>query len=310
MQKSKIKNQNFKFWIVILIFGFWILDFISGCQRKEVEKKEVQEAIPVKIYRVEPRDLNEVLEYVGNIKAQDEVIVYPKVSGKIRQKVKTDGEQINKGETIAYIDRDEVGLKFENAPVESPLAGIVGRVYVDIGENVNAQTPIALVVDITKVKIGLDIPEKYIPRVSLGQEAKIMVDAYAQEEFNGKVTKISPVVSLENRAAPIEITLNNEDQRLKSGMFARVSLILQKHSSVPVILKEAILGKSPDNYVYLIQDNKAALKKITLGAHDGPYYEVREGIKEGDSVVIVGQQRLYDNAPVEVEMGNGGGDTQ
>jgi membrane fusion protein (multidrug efflux system) len=303
MQKSKIKNKNL-FWFVILIFGFWILNFLYGCQPKQ-ELEKIQEAIPVQASRVALRELNEVLEYVGNIKAQDEVIVYPKVSGKISEKVKVDGSSIAKGEVICYLDRDEVGLKFQKAPVESPLAGIVGRVYVDIGQNVNVQTPIALVVNIDQVKIDLDIPEKYIPKVSLGQEAKITVDTYPQEEFSGKVSKISPVVSLENRAAPIQIILDNQDQRLKSGMFAGVSLIIQKHPSVPVILKEAILGKEPDNYVYLIENNKAVMKKITLGIHSGPYYEVREGIKEGDLVVIVGQQRLYDNAPVTVEIGNG-----
>jgi len=288
----------------ILIFTFL---FVSGCQlkleKKEV-KKEVQETIPVKVIRVELRELDEVLEYVGNIKAQDEAIVYPKVSGKITKKVKVDGERVDKGEILAYIDRDEVGLKFEKAPVESPLKGIIGRVYVDIGQNVNAETPIALVVDIDKVRIALDIPEKYIPKVSLGQEAKIMVDAYPQEIFTGKATKISPLVNLENRAAPIEISLDNQGHRLKSGMFASVSLIIEKHPSVPVILKEAILGKEPDAYVYLIEDNKAVAKKITLGIHSGPYYEVLEGIKEGDSVVIVGQQRLYDNASVTAEIGN------
>jgi len=289
---------------VALIFISTIL-LISGCQVKKVEKKEVQETIPVKVTRVELKELDEVLEYVGNIKAQDEVIVYPKVSGKIIEKVKVDGERVNKGEILAYIDRDEVGLKFEKAPVESPLKGIIGRVYVDIGTNVMAQTPIALVVDIDKVKIDLDIPEKYLPKVSLGQEAKIMVDAYPQEVFVGKVTKVSPVVSLQNRAAPIEITLDNQDHRLKSGMFASVSLIIEKHPSIPGILKEAILGKEPDSYVYLIENNKAVMKKITLGIHSGSYYEVREGIKVGDLVVIMGQQRLYDNAPVTAEIGNG-----
>ncbi len=88
---------------------------------------------------------------------------------------------------------------------------------------------------------------------------------------------------------------------LTAGMFARVSLIIKKASSVPVLLKEAILGKGQDTYVYIIEDDKAVMKKIILGIHSGPYYEVREGIKEGDLVVIFGQQQLYDNAPVMVE---------
>lgn len=281
----------------------------SGCQPK-AEKKESQDVIPVKVARVNSRELNEALEYVGSIKAQDEAVVYPKVSGKISEKVKADGEEVKKGEALVFIDRDEVGLKFEKAPVESPLTGVVGRVYVDIGENVGVGTPIALVVDTNKVKIDLDIPEKYLPRVSLDQEARVRVDAWPQEVFTGKVTKVSPIVSLENRSAPIEIVLDNPQGRLKSGMFASVSLIIEKHPLVPVILKEAILGREPDNYVYLIENNKAVMKKITPGIHDGPYYEVRAGLKDGDQVVIVGQQRLYDNAQVAVEAESGNGEGQ
>ena len=209
---------------------------------------------------------------------------------------------------IAYIDRDEIGLKFEKAPVESPLTGTIGRIYVDKGSNVLPSTPIAMVINLEKVKIHLDIPEKFLPRLYLGQEAAMAVDAYPQDVFTGRVSQISPVVNLENRAAPIEIELGNPEGRLKSGMFARVSLITGKRDQVPVILKESVIGKEPDTHVYLIENNKAILKKIALGLRQGPYFEVLEGVKEGDLVVTVGQQRLYENAAVTVEIENGQGE--
>jgi len=275
---------------------------IFGCQQR-IEKEKTPEVIPVKVLKVQLRELSEALEYSGNIVAQDEAIVYPKVGGKIIEKVKLDGSAISKGETIAYVDRDEIGLTFKKAPVESPLTGIVGRVYVDIGQNVTVQTPIALVVDMDKVKIALAIPEKYLPRVSQGLEAQISVDAYAQEEFSGRVTKVSPVIDLETRAAPIEIVVDNPDHRLQSGMFAKVRLILKEYKSSPVVLKEAVIGSEPDFYIYVVEDNKAVLKKVTLGIRQGPYYQVREGLKEGDLVVIMGQQRLKDNVAVSAELG-------
>lgn len=293
--------QKFKFWIIVLVFGFWIFNFISGCQPRKVEKKEIQEAIPVKVSRVELRELNEVLEYVGNIKAQDEAAVYPKVSGKIIQKLKLEGEEVNKGEVFAYIDRDEVGLKFERAPVESPLQGVVGRIYVDIGTSVSSQTPIALVVDMDRVKIDLDIPEKYLPQISLGQKATLGVDAYPGEEFVGEVREVSPVVDLTTRSSPIEIIVDNPEHRLKSGMFAKVNLVIQEHKNVPVILKEAVIGREPQTYAYVIENKTAVLRKITLGLRQGPYYEIKEGLKEGDLVVVVGQQRLYEGAGVVTE---------
>ena len=286
---------------LVLVFIFCGFFLAAGCTKRE-EISKTEETIPVRVLKVKLKELSEVLEYTGNIKAQDEAQVYPKVSGKIMEKLKADGSRINKGETIAYIDRDEVGFKFEKAPVESPLTGIVGRVYVDLGQNVSIDTPVALVVDMDKVKIELDIPEKYLPRVSLGQVARISVDAYPEGEFSGLVAKISPVVDLETRSAPIEITVDNPQHRLQSGMFAKVRLILAQHKDTLAILKEAVIGKEPDVYVYVIEDNKAILKKVTLGLRQGPYLEVTEGLKEGDLVVIVGQQRLQDNAQVSAEI--------
>ena len=276
--------------------------FIVGCGAKEEEKGIAQkEAVPVRVIKVERKSMQNVLDYVGDVKAQEEALVYPKVSGKIIEKLKTEGSSVTKGETIAYIDRDEVGFQFEKAPVESPLAGIVGRVNVDIGTSVTPQTPVALVVDMDQVKIDLDIPEKYLPRISLGQEARIAVEAYPGVKFIGKVSKISPVLDLETRTAPIEIIIPNSDHRLKSGMFAQVELVIEEHKDVVVISKEAILGKELQQYVYVVHDNVARQRNIKAGIHYGQEYEITEGLKEGELVVVMGQQRLYDGASVVIE---------
>ncbi|MCX7661604.1 MAG: hypothetical protein N2Z79_02840, partial [Candidatus Omnitrophica bacterium] len=131
MRNSKFQIPNSKLIIIIVFFLVGIN--LWGCQKKAIEKPQEKEIIPVKVARVKLEDIQEILEYTGNIKAEEEAVVYPKVIGKIIEKIKEDGSFVKKGEAIAYIDRDEVGLKFEKAPVESPLEGLVGRVYVDIG---------------------------------------------------------------------------------------------------------------------------------------------------------------------------------
>lgn len=293
-----LKNKRIKLFIFLGIIT--PLLFFYGCQKKEA-KENNREAIPVRVQRVELLDIEENLEYSGNIKAEDEAIVYPKVSGKIIEKVRQEGSSVNKGDAILYIDRDEVGLKFEKAPVESPLNGVVGRIYVDRGENVNTQTQVALVVNMDKVKIALDIPEIHLPRISLGQKAKITLDAYLDEVFVGEVVKISPVLDLATRSAPVEISVDNPKHLLNSGMFAKVSLILSERKAVPVILKEALIGREPELYVFVIKDKKASLRKITLGLRRGGYYEVAGGLMEGDLVVVLGQQRLREGSEVITE---------
>lgn len=277
------------------------LSVMAGCGSGNQEADKEKEAIPVKVMTVEAKDLEKTLDYVGDIKAKDEAGVYPKVSGKVIEKVKDEGSPVKKGDVIVYIDRDEVGFTFEKAPVESPLTGVVGRINVDLGANVEPTTQIAFVVNMERMEIDLDIPEKYLPFVALGQEAKIAVDAYPDKVFIGKVTLISPVVDLETRSAPIEITIENKDGLLKSGMFAEVRLVVGEHKNVPVVLKEALMGKGDNLYVYAVEDHKASMKPIKTGIRYGELVEITEGVKNGDVVVVMGQQRLHDGASVETE---------
>lgn len=287
---------------IIIVFSIFFIavTIFAGCGKKAAGR-EKQEAIPVKVMKVENKNLYKALDYVGNIKGLDEAMVYPKVSGKIIEEVRQEGSAVNKGDPILYIDRDEVGLKFEKAPVESPLTGIVGRIYVDIGANVTPQTPVALVSNMEKVQIDLDVPEKYLHQLSLGKKAMIRIDAYPDKEFTGEVTEISPIVDLETRTAPVEITIYDYEHLLQSGMFAKVKLILEEHKDAPAILKEAIMGKEPDTYVYVVEGKRTALRKITPGIREGALVEVTEGLRGGESVVIMGQQRLRDGSLVEAE---------
>ncbi|MDD3296441.1 MAG: efflux RND transporter periplasmic adaptor subunit [Candidatus Omnitrophica bacterium] len=297
------RRLNFVFTALALSMSF----FLAGCNPKQ---KTVEDSVfAVAVSPVVLDEIQETLDYAGSVRAKEEALVYPKTSGKIMEKIKEEGNSVEKGEVMGYIDRDEIGFTFEKAPIESPLRGIVGRVYVDQGVQVTPQTPIALVVDMDSVEVDLNIPEKYFPRVSMGQKAVIKVDAYPDAEFSGRVSKISPVVDTETRTAPIEITISNIDHRLHSGMFARIKLILSEHERVPVVLKESVLGRGTDTYVYVVSSQKDSSgkaniiqrKNIKIGIKDGSYYEVTEGLKEGDLTVVAGQNRLYEGALAKVQ---------
>jgi membrane fusion protein (multidrug efflux system) len=275
--------------------------FIGCAPAKNVEEKKGPEAVPVGVIGVATRDFQRSLNYVGNIRAQEEAVIYSKVDGKVIEKVKEEGAAVAKGDTLLLLDRDEVGLTFEKAPVETPLAGMVGRVYVDVGARVTPATPIALVVAMDQVKINLDIPEKYLPGVALAQEADVMVDAYPGEIFRGKVVRVSPVLDMVTRTAPIEIQILNEDHRLKSGMFAKVKLVIGVKPGVTAVLKEAVMGRGDKTYVYVVENGAAVLRQIKTGAREGAEVEVVEGLAAGDRVVVMGQQKLYEGAPVAAE---------
>ena len=292
--------KKFIMLFLIPVFLFY------GCQQKAMQEKE--EGIPVKVMRVELKEFEDTVEYVGDLKSIDEIAVFSKVNGKLFDYTVKEGDRVVKGQTIALVDRDETGLKFELATVESPISGIVGKTLLDKGANVLPSAafiggdPLAIMVNMDQMVVKFNVPEPIIPQLKIGLKAEIRVDAYPDDVFAGEVSKISEVLDTETRTLPIEISVDNKDHRLKSGMFSKVKLILSKHAPAPFILKEAAIGREPDLYVFAVEDNKAVLKKISSGIRQGPYLEVKEGLIEGDLVVIMGQQRLFEFAPVNVEI--------
>jgi len=299
MEISNIKNSKFNTGLICLVsFWFLIFGFLSGCEKKV---KEAVKAVPVSAAKVEKGTLREILFYVGDIKAEEEVDVYPKVTGKVIEELAKEGDSIKKGDILVYIDRDEVGFEFQKAPVESPIDGVVGRVYVDIGTSVSPQTPVGLVVNMDAVKVKLDVVERDLPKIKVGQLAKVQVDAYPDEVFEGRVEWVSPVVDLASRTAPVEIRIPNSNHRLKSGMFARIKILTREHKDILIIPRDAIIKEGNINYVFVSDsDNRVHRRRIETGLTEDNKFQVISGLKEGELVVTMGNIRLKDGDIVEI----------
>lgn len=280
-----------------------VILLLCGFRKSDERSMQEERPLPVKAMRVETQDIVRTLDFVGDIRGRDEALVYPKVSGKVIEKIKEEGAPVVKGEAMMFVDRDETGYKFEKAPVESPLTGVVGRVFVDLGSQLTLQTPVALVVNMESVRIGVYIPESRLGEVILGQTASVSVDAYPDEEFMGVVAKLSPVLDSATRSAPAEIAVSNEGHRLRPGMYARVKILVAEYKKIPVLLKEAVVGRSENHaLVYAIEGGRAVRKKVMLGFQEEPFVAVNEGVKEGDLIVVVGHEKLRDGMKVVVEM--------
>lgn len=274
-----------------------VLLTLTGCGRIKAPEKD---KTPVRVTEVKLGDLKEELFYVGDIQAQDKAEVYPKVTGKLIENKVKEGDEVEKGDTIAMIDRDEIGFEFEPAPVVSPINGTVGRVYLDRGNQVSPQVQIAVIVNIDNVKVKIDVTEKDLPKLKIGQAVILKVDAYPDREFKGEVDRISPVLDIWSRTAPVEIVVPNPDGLLKPGMFARVWLVVKESLQVPYILKDAVIKKENGYYVFTVKENKAHISKITLGLEQDNNIEVTSGVKPGELVVVMGQSGLEEGTPVRV----------
>ncbi len=271
---------------------------LAACGRKTEEAAKL-DAFPVRVAAVERHDVEDALSVVGSLKARDEATLYSRVAGKLVENLVKEGDPVKKDQAVATVQKDEVGVKYEPAPVPSTLTGIVGRVYLDRGADVTLGTPVALVVDASTVRARADVPERYAGRVTLGQEVRVEVEAYPGRVFRGRVSKESPVVDPDTRSAPIEVNLDNADGRLRSGMFAKMTIVVARRAGVVVVPKIALV-EGPTPSVFVIKDGKAFKRDLKLGLVNDAQAEVLEGLKPGESVAVFGLYGLKDGSAVEV----------
>lgn len=293
-------------WLVIfllIIAGMFFkrLFFNKPPERPASFKRGAVEKITVKVEKVRREDLDFILFYSGSLKAKDEALVYPKVSGKLSAYLVSEGDRIEKDKTIALIDRDETGLKYELAKVDSPLSGVIGRTFLDRGAAVVSQaTAVALVVDMEQMIVRLNIPEQDLPYIKKGLIAELKVDAYPDAYFTGEVSKVSEVMDSQTRTLPAEIRIPNAEHRLKSGMYARIKIFAGKHTGSLVILQDGLVKEDTLIYVYTVEDSTARKVKVMPGIYQENRVEILEGLKEGQRIIVFGHQGLKDGSEVNV----------
>lgn len=270
---------------------------LSGCRHKT--EAPVLEAFPVRIEPAANRTLEERISVTGSLKAKDEATLFSRVPGKLKENVLKEGDRVQKGQTVALVERDEVGVVFEPAPVPSTLTGVVGRIFLDRGANVGLDTPVALVVDDGEVLAKADVPERYAGRAAVGQRVDIKVESFPRRTFNGQVSRVSPVVDPVTRSTSIEVKVLNPEGLLKSGMFAELNVAISMKPSVLSVPASAVTDGS-GYHVFIVKDGKAQKRNVTLGLKTDDHIEIKSGLSKGDAVVVSGLFAIKDGSPVDV----------
>lgn len=258
----------------------------------------------VKQEMVQKRTLKHELLMSGSIKALEEATLFPRVNGKLLKNVLREGDAVKKNQTVSLIERDEVGAVYEPVVVPSTITGVVGRVYLDPGANVTVSTPVALVVNQEKVRVAVDIPERYIGEIYKGQPATLRVDALPGKEFEAKLTIISPVVDSTSRAVAVEFYADNTKGLLKSGMFAKVDITLSEKTNAVSVSKQSVYTDEETNETYVFipsADGKTAVRRnVKTGFINSNHLEVSEGLSAGEQVLTF-TYGLKDGSKIELE---------
>ncbi len=201
---------------------------------------------------------------------------------------------------------DELRFSQQNTVITSPVNGFVARRGADAGAYVSANAPIVDVVDISKVRLVVNIVEKDLKQIGAGDSARVEVDAYPGESFEGRIARISPVLDPATRTASIEIEIPNGQYRLKPGMYARVGIVTDSHPNALVVPTNALVDVNGTRGVYLAVDNVAAFRPVKTGIEGAMRTEILDGVADGDRVVTTGAAGLRNGDPIVLAGGQRG----
>jgi membrane fusion protein, multidrug efflux system len=191
-------------------------------------------------------------------------------------------------------------VQLEKTRIVAPFSGIVGLRHVSVGEYITAGQALVNLEAIDPVKADFRVPEKFLPAIRVGQTIRIKLDAFPDDSFDGKIYAIDPRLDVAGRSLLVRALVPNHDQRLRPGLFARVTVLLQLKEDALTVPEAAIVPQGDSQYVFKIVDGKVKLTKVMTGTRREGRVEIVDGLAAGDQVVTAGQLKIRDGAPVSV----------
>jgi len=228
-------------------------------------------------------------------------------------------EGLLKSKTISHSDVDEARLRLENATAQlaakqaviakkritAAFSGWLGIRQVDSGEYLQPGTAIVPLEALAPIHVDYALPERYLDQISVGQAVEIEVQAFPGEIFTGRISAMNPGIDPGTRSLQIRATLENQQARLRPGMFAEVRTVLPQRPSVLTLPQTAITYNPYGDSVFVIQQGESGprvqRRQIEAGTVRNGRVEIVQGLQAGEQVVIAGQVKLRNDQAVVID---------
>ena len=186
--------------------------------------------------------------------------------------------------------------------VIAPAGGTLASLNAQEGGYLQAGYPVAVISNAEQTKITVQVSEALMPKLAVGDAAKISVAA-ADAEFTGVIRSIDSTANPQTRLYAVTLSIPAEQEGLTPGMFADVTFYTETSEAALVIPTNAILTANGEQYVFVVKDGKSVRAAIETGLNGDGVTEVISGLNAGDELVVVGQQYLSDGEVVRVVSG-------
>ncbi|MDK9700710.1 MAG: efflux RND transporter periplasmic adaptor subunit [bacterium] len=203
---------------------------------------------------------------------------------------------------VAQANYEVAKVRLGYSQIAAPFTGVITKRSQDLGAVIVANTTsIFTLMDVSTVKAIVNVLEKDVSQIKPGMNAVIRTDAYPDKTFLGKVNRLSSALDPASRTMPVEIQVPNPGELLKPGMYVKATIDIEIRENVLTIPPQAIQRNGDRCFVYVIENQTAKRRQVTIGKELETETEIVEGISESDNVAIVGVQFLRDGGNVNLQ---------
>lgn len=193
-------------------------------------------------------------------------------------------------------------VRLDRTLVRSPFAGVMGQRRVSLGDYVTTDTKLAALQTVSPQRASFQVPERYADQLKRGQRVTFRVASLTGREFSGIVDFVDPVVQLPGRTITVKAQVPNPRRELQAGMFIEARLATAVRPDAVVIPEDAILPLQGSNIVWVVSNGKATKRQVELGVRTPGFVEIKSGVQKAEQVVVGGQERLAEGAPVQAKL--------
>jgi RND family efflux transporter MFP subunit len=200
----------------------------------------------------------------------------------------------------ARVAVEDAKSRLSDTIVTAPITGFITSIDINEGEMATTGMKALSITDISKVLVETNISEYLINKVHIGDEVEVLIKSARKAPFKGIIKTLLPAPEKDSLTYPIEIEMKNADFILKPGMFAEIDIVSDKKKNVIAIPSDSVVLKEGDTTVAVVKEGRAKLKRVSLGIDNGELVEIKKGLKEGEVVVVKGQNYLDNGSKVKI----------
>lgn len=190
--------------------------------------------------------------------------------------------------------------QYDNRVITAPVDGVVANVTATIGQVVAPGAALMAVQDISQVYVVVNIEQKDLSLIKIGQKADVTVDTFADRVFVGIVDLINPEAGTGNRMFRTKVKVDNSDGALKAGMFSKVQLATGDAVQILTVPQGAVIQKQGIYYVFTIENDMAVRHQVEVGTATGEVIQIKSGLQPGSKLAVSNVSQLKDGEVVKI----------